>query len=296
MTTVVSTICKKPKHMHKKTFEKQHKILMLLSEGKDVKMIAEELQLTEKKVNKHIGKIQKESSVPNILNKNIFKCPMKKKSISLKEFKSKTDYESDTSSDDSVSLKKPTKKRKRKAELKLDAYDENKMRHLDLPILKNYADAARLTYSQFPYGASESTYQSAFQKELNIKGIETSRETVTSFHARSSLGKVYAVPDGNYGREDLTDDDNRIVSELKNVNKLDSKEFNQITRYLYEKQHFNLNCTHGRPYKGLLINFGLTELEIWLITFNFQKNKYEHIRLIKEDKIEEEFDVYEYLI
>ncbi len=67
------------------------------------------------------------------------------------------------------------------------------------------------------------------------------------------------------GEEDLLLPREKLILELKQVTKLTDKEFCQVCRYMQERCE---NSVWGTDTRGMLINFGDTQLECWYLFYD----------------------------
>jgi hypothetical protein len=92
---------------------------------------------------------------------------------------------------------------------------------------------------------------------------------------------VLQLPHDIRGREDLLLPQEKMILELKQTKGLGDSEHQQLLRYMYQRQTFS---EWGDETKGMLINFGDEELEIWLVQFNDDGDT-DHVRLMKLPRI-----------
>lgn len=115
-----------------------------------------------------------------------------------------------------------------------------------------------------PYGGNESHYQASLEMDLREEGLVVSHEMACLLHYKTSSGRTRQLPHDIRSREDLLLPDEQFVLELKAISKLSDKDFKQLIRYMNERC---VNSDWGDKTKGLLINFGETDVEIWYIFF-----------------------------
>ena len=122
-------------------------------------------------------------------------------------------------------------------------------------------------YGQFPFGGKEHHYQAALETELRDCGFSVQQEVARLFYYQKQTGsKKFQLPHDIRGREDLLLPDQRMIIELKQTAKLTDKEFNQICRYIETRRNYDADWNHTT--RGLLINFGDSNLEIWYIFYD----------------------------
>jgi len=121
------------------------------------------------------------------------------------------------------------------------------------------AQLSRQVYSKFPYGGKEHHFQALLEVELQRKGFIVQSE----------------------GREDLLLPQEKMILELKQTKGLGDGEQQQLLRYMYQRHTFS---EWGDETKGMLINFGDDDLEIWFVQFN-EKGDTDHVRLMKLPRV-----------
>jgi len=143
------------------------------------------------------------------------------------------------------------------------------------------AQLSRQVYTQFPYGGKEHHFQALLEVELQRKGFIVQSEVAVLCKVMSTSGEVLQLPHDIRGREDLLLPQEKIILELKQTRGLGDAEQQQLLRYMYQRQSFS---EWGNETKGMLINFGEDDLEIWFVQFN-DKGDTDHIRLMKLPRI-----------
>jgi len=140
---------------------------------------------------------------------------------------------------------------------------------------------SRQVYSKFPYGGKEHHFQALLEVELQRRGFIVQSEVAVLYKVASTSGEVLQLPHDIRGREDLLLPQEKMILELKQTKGLGDSEQQQLLRYMYQRQSFS---EWGDETKGMLINFGDEELEIWFVQFN-DKGDTDHIRLMKLPRI-----------
>ena len=140
---------------------------------------------------------------------------------------------------------------------------------------------SRQVYTQFQYGGKEHHFQALLEVELQRKGFIVQSEVAVLCKVVSTSGEVLQLPHDIRGREDLLLPQEKMILELKQTRGLGDAEQQQLLRYMYQRQSFS---EWGHETKGMLINFGDDELEIWFVQFN-DKGDTDHIRLMNLPRI-----------
>ena len=143
------------------------------------------------------------------------------------------------------------------------------------------AQLSRQVYSKFPYGGKEHHFQALLEVELQRKGFIVQSEVAVLCKVASTSGEVLQLPHDIRGREDLLLPQEKMILELKQTRGLGDPEQQQLLRYMYQRHSFS---EWGDETKGMLINFGDDDLEIWFVQFN-DKGDTDHIRLMKLPRI-----------
>jgi len=143
------------------------------------------------------------------------------------------------------------------------------------------AQLSRQIYTKFPYGGKEHHYQALLEIELQRKGFMVQSEVAVLYKVTSISGEVLQLPHDIRGREDLLLPQEKMILELKQTKGIGDGEQQQLLRYMYQRQNFS---EWGNETKGMLINFGDEDLEIWLVQFN-EKGDTDHVRLMKLPRI-----------
>ena len=119
------------------------------------------------------------------------------------------------------------------------------------------------------------------EAELQRKGFVVQQEVAVLYKVTTTSGDVLQLPHDIRGREDLLLPQEKMILELKQTKGLGDSEHQQLLRYMYQRQTFS---EWGDETKGMLINFGDEELEIWLVQFNDDGDT-DHVRLMKLPRI-----------
>ena len=139
-------------------------------------------------------------------------------------------------------------------------------------------------YDKFKFSGKEHHYQAALEEELRDKGFQIQQEVARLLHYKKINNDVIQLPHDIRGREDLVLSKRYLIMELKQTGKLTDKEFNQVCRYMDERKRYT---DWGIKTRGMLINFGYNDLEIWYLFYDISKGSDEKIvrvRLLKKEK------------
>ena len=123
----------------------------------------------------------------------------------------------------------------------------------------------------------ESHYQGALEMELQHLGFMVQHEIAARIHYRGSNGEVMQLPHDIRCREDLLLPREKMVLELKAKGKMGDKEHCQLLRYMEERKLYG---GWGSKTRGMLINFGDTDVEVWYMCY---KGKcVQRVKIMKE--------------
>lgn len=135
-------------------------------------------------------------------------------------------------------------------------------------------------YKKFVFSGKEHHFQAALEEELRDRNIHIQQEIARTLHYKKTNGDIIQLPHDIRGREDLLLDKKNMIIELKQTGKLTDKEFNQICRYMHERKTYDLEWRTAT--RGMLINFGDNDLEVWYLFYN--GDKIIRVFVCKEDK------------
>jgi hypothetical protein len=126
----------------------------------------------------------------------------------------------------------------------------------------------------FPYSGKEHHFQAALEMELRERGYTVSQETTCLLHYKTTNNNIRQLPHDIRGREDLLLPDIGFIIELKQIKALSEDDHRQLLRYMNERKVYNPTrrsggVAWGNETKGLLINYGDVDVEIW---YMFYKN------------------------
>ncbi|MHC1598372.1 MAG: GxxExxY protein [Candidatus Methanofastidiosia archaeon] len=155
-------------------------------------------------------------------------------------------------------------KKKESGSVDLDAIPQ--LMNLALPpevrLIANLAVEIR---KSFPFGGKEHHFQAALERELQAEGYFAQQEVARLLHYQTRSEKTIQLPHDIRGREDILLEDNKLILELKQTKKLTKQEFQQLFRYMEERQKYS---DWGYQTRGMLINFGDNDVEVWFSFYN----------------------------
>ena len=141
------------------------------------------------------------------------------------------------------------------------------------------AQLALQVYKKFPHGAKEHHFQALLEAELQRKGFVVQQEVAITYNVTTISGEILQLPHDIRGREDLLLPQEQMILELKQTKCLGDSEHQQLMRYMHQRQSFS---EWGDDTKGMLINFGDEDLEIWFVQYSDDSvGATEHIRMMK---------------
>jgi len=145
------------------------------------------------------------------------------------------------------------------------------------------AQLSRQVYTKFPYGGKEHHFQALLEAELQRKGFVVQQEVAVTYKVITTTGEALQLPHDIRGREDLLLPQEKMVLELKQTKQLGDSEHQQLLRYMEQRRQFS---EWGDETKGMLINFGDEDLEIWFVQYDIRfEEAIAHIRLMKLPRI-----------
>ena len=146
--------------------------------------------------------------------------------------------------------------------------------------IKVFEKICKTIYGKFLFGGKEHHYQAALEEELRDRGFHVQQEIARTLHYKKDNNDVIQLPHDIRGREDLVLHKRYLILELKQTGKLTDKEFNQLCRYMHERK--NNVPSWGENTRGMLINFGDNDLEMWYLFYC--DNKITRILICKEPR------------
>ena len=146
--------------------------------------------------------------------------------------------------------------------------------------IKVFEKICKTIYEKLLFGGKEHHYQAALEEELRDRGFHVQQEIARILHYKKDNNDVIQLPHDIRGREDLVLHKRYLILELKQTGKLTDKEFNQLCRYMHERK--NNVPSWGEKTRGMLINFGDNNLEMWYLFYC--DNKITRILICKEPR------------
>ena len=146
--------------------------------------------------------------------------------------------------------------------------------------IKVFEKICKTIYGKFLFGGKEHHYQAALEEELRDRGFHVQQEIARTLHYKKDNNDVIQLPHDIRGREDLVLHKRYLILELKQTGKLTDKEFNQLCRYMHERK--NNAPSWGEKTRGMLINFGDNDLEMWYLFYC--DNKITRILICKDPR------------
>ena len=146
--------------------------------------------------------------------------------------------------------------------------------------IKVFEKICKTIYEKLLFGGKEHHYQAALEEELRDRGFHVQQEIARTLHYKKDNNDVIQLPHDIRGREDLVLHKRYLILELKQTGKLTDKEFNQLCRYMHERK--NNDPSWGEKTRGMLINFGDNDLEMWYLFYC--NNKITRILICKEPR------------
>ena len=139
---------------------------------------------------------------------------------------------------------------------------------------------------RFICGGKEHHFQAALERELQVKGYFPQQEVARLIHYKTLGGTTIQLPHDIRGREDILLDNEKMVLELKQTKKLTKQEHQQLYRYMEDRR---MHSPWGNETKGMLINFGDDDIEVWFSCYN-GSGRLQRIFILKEEM--EDFDLF----
>ena len=173
-------------------------------------------------------------------------------------------------------LSKQYCKELKKCEKKIEKLEEKKNRNgierrpdsseYEIPsFVREMCELSQLIRRNFPYGGKEHHFQAAMELELREQGIVVSQEVAQLLHYKTQNNYMRQLPHDIRGREDILLPDLKYIIELKQTKTLTHDDHRQLLRYMDERKNHKANW--GNETKGLLINFGDVDVEIWYMFY-----------------------------
>ena len=137
---------------------------------------------------------------------------------------------------------------------------------IQIPIEVNLiAHLAVQIRNRFQFGGKEHHFQAALERELQEKGYFPQQEVARLIHYTTISGATIQLPHDIRGREDILLENEKLILELKQTKKLTAAEHQQLFRYMEDRKS---HSEWGNETKGILINFGDEDVEVWFSFYN----------------------------
>ena len=197
---------------------------------------------------------------------------------SLRELEKLRKYKADQQ------LKKANKKQKKGDLQAIAETDSYKLAHWKQysSQITQICNICRTVYTEFPFSGKEHHYQAALEEELRDEGYQVQQEVARLLHYKKQNGETIQLPHDIRGREDLLLSREKLILELKQVTKLSDKEFCQLCRYMQERCD---NSSWGTDTRGMLINFGDSQLECWYLFYDKAVGRISRVRVAVFDHV-----------
>ena len=124
----------------------------------------------------------------------------------------------------------------------------------------------------------ESHYQAALEAELQELGLLVQHEVAEQIHYKKLNGESVQLPHDIRCREDLLLPREKLILELKAKGKMDDKDHCQLLRYMEERNKCYPDW--GGDTKGMLINFGDTNVEVWYMCY--KDKRLQRVKILEE--------------
>ena len=136
------------------------------------------------------------------------------------------------------------------------------------PLVTRISDLCLTIRKKMRFHGVESHYQGALELELQELGFLVQHEIAARIHYTGSNGESMQLPHDIRCREDLLLPREKMVLELKAKGKMGDKEHCQLLRYMEERKLYG---GWGTKTRGMLINFGDTNVEVWYMCYKGER-------------------------
>ena len=135
----------------------------------------------------------------------------------------------------------------------------------DILLEKVITASAINVYDNIEYFPTENYYQTHLNLELQDLGYVVQNEVTVSLHYTTSCGNRYPLSEGLNGRIDILLEREKMIIETKSIKKnCGVQEYTQLRKYMKE---YHYKEDWGNDTKGMLINFGEKELEVFYMYY-----------------------------
>ena len=129
-------------------------------------------------------------------------------------------------------------------------------------LINEIIDSCKNIYDFIEDHPDEKYYQTFLNTELQDLGYFAQNEVNVTYNYKTVKGNYYPISDRLNGRIDILLPNEKLIIEIKRIGNCDVAEFAQIRRYMREYYP-----KWNEQTKGLLINFGKKELEIFFMYY-----------------------------
>ncbi len=136
------------------------------------------------------------------------------------------------------------------------------------PLVTRISDLCLTIRKKMRFHGVESHYQGALELELQELGFLVQHEIAARIHYLKTSGESIQLPHDIRCREDLLLPREKMVLELKAKGKMGDKEHCQLLRYMEERKLYG---GWGSETRGMLINFGDTNVEVWYMCYKGER-------------------------
>ena len=136
------------------------------------------------------------------------------------------------------------------------------------PLVTRISDLCLSIRKRMRFHGVESHYQGALELELQELGFLVQHEIAARIHYLKTSGESIQLPHDIRCREDLLLPREKMVLELKAKGKMGDKEHCQLLRYMEERKLYG---GWGSQTRGMLINFGDSNVEVWYMCYKGER-------------------------
>ncbi len=145
------------------------------------------------------------------------------------------------------------------------------------PLVTRISDLCLSIRKKMRFHGVESHYQGALELELQELGFLVQHEIAARIHYLKTSGESIQLPHDIRCREDLLLPREKMVLELKAKGKMADKDHCQLLRYMEERK---LHSGWGSRTRGMLINFGDHNVEVWYMCY--KGKRVQRVKIMEE--------------
>ena len=145
------------------------------------------------------------------------------------------------------------------------------------PLVTRISDLCLSIRKRMRFHGVESHYQGALELELQELGFLVQHEIAARIHYLKTSGESIQLPHDIRCREDLLLPREKMVLELKAKGKMADKDHCQLLRYMEERK---LHSGWGSRTRGMLINFGDHNVEVWYMCY--KGKRVQRVKIMEE--------------